>query len=107
MSIRILLIEDDRELGKALRNSLSTEGHSVVTAASLSEAKALLANQLAGQTFDLCLLDLGLPDGDGLDWLRVRRGQGFDVPVLMPMPWGPDRPAVVEATLRAVAPGPG
>ena len=32
---------------------------------------------------------------------------GVDVPVLMPMPWGPDRPAVVEATLRAVAPGPG
>jgi len=31
MSIRILLIEDDRELGRALRNTLSTEGHSVAT----------------------------------------------------------------------------
>ncbi|MFN7504846.1 MAG: response regulator [Limnobacter sp.] len=34
MSIRILLIEDDRELGKALRNSLGTEGYSVTSAAS-------------------------------------------------------------------------
>jgi len=73
MSIRILLIEDDRELGKALRNSLSTEGHSVVTAASLSEARALLDNQATGQPFDLYLLDLGLPDGDGKLFLEMAR----------------------------------
>ncbi len=73
MSIRILLIEDDRELGKALRNSLSTEGHSVVTAASLSEARALLDHQATGQPFDLYLLDLGLPDGDGKSFLEIAR----------------------------------
>jgi two-component system, OmpR family, KDP operon response regulator KdpE len=82
MSIRILLIEDDRELGKALRNTLSTEGHSVVTAASLSEAKALLANQPAGQVFDLYLLDLGLPDGDGKSFLELARRAG-NAPVIV------------------------
>ncbi|MEK9816378.1 MAG: response regulator [Limnobacter sp.] len=82
MSIRILLIEDDRELGKALRNSLSTEGHSVVTAASLSEAKALLANQPSGQAFELYLLDLGLPDGDGKSFLELARREG-NAPVIV------------------------
>lgn len=82
MSIRILLIEDDRELGKALRNSLSTEGHSVVTAASLSEAKALLANQPSSQAFDLYLLDLGLPDGDGKSFLELARREG-NAPVIV------------------------
>ena len=76
MTIRILLIEDDRELGKALRNSLGTEGYSVQTAASLSEARALLNNQAAGQGFDLYLLDLGLPDGDGKSFLELARKAG-------------------------------
>ena len=82
MSIRILLIEDDRELGKALRNSLGTEGYSVQTAASLSEARALLDNQPAGQGFDLYLLDLGLPDGDGKSFLELARKAG-SAPVIV------------------------
>jgi two-component system KDP operon response regulator KdpE len=82
MSIRILLIEDDRELGKALRNSLATEGYSVTTAASLSEARALLANQAAGHSFDLYLLDLGLPDGDGKSLLELARKAG-SAPVIV------------------------
>ena len=73
MAVRVLLIEDDRELGKALRNALSTEGHAVVSAASLSEAQALLINQSAGQPFDVFLLDLGLPDGDGKTFLELAR----------------------------------
>ena len=82
MSIRILLIEDDRELGNALRNTLITEGYSVATAASFSEAKALLANQPAGQVFDLYLLDLGLPDGDGKNFLVLARKAG-SAPVIV------------------------
>ncbi|MDP2380868.1 MAG: response regulator [Pseudohongiella sp.] len=82
MAIRILLIEDDRELGKALRNTLITEGYSVSTAASLSEAQALLANQSAGQVFDLFLLDLGLPDGDGKSFLELARKEG-STPVIV------------------------
>ncbi|MCR2746753.1 response regulator [Limnobacter parvus] len=73
MAIRILLIEDDRELGRALRSTLTTEGHAVTTAASLSEAQALMANQAAWQPFDLFLLDLGLPDGEGQEFLHLAR----------------------------------
>lgn len=73
MSIRILLIEDDRELGKALRAALTTEGHEVLTAASLSEANSILNNQEHGKPFDLFLLDLGLPDGDGQSFLNIAR----------------------------------
>lgn len=73
MAIRILLIEDDRELGRALRSTLTTEGHAVSTAASLSEAQALMANQAVGHTFDLFLLDLGLPDGEGQEFLHHAR----------------------------------
>jgi len=73
MAIRILLIEDDRELGRALRTALLTEGHTVSTAASLSEAQALMNHQVSGQAFDLFLLDLGLPDGDGREFLDLAR----------------------------------
>lgn len=73
MAIRILLIEDDRELGRALRSTLTTEGYAITTAASLSEAQVLMANQAVGQTFDLFLLDLGLPDGEGQEFLHHAR----------------------------------
>ncbi len=73
MTIRILLIEDDRELGKVLRSALTTEGHEVLSAASLSEAQSILNNQDAGRPFDLFLLDLGLPDGDGQTFLKTAR----------------------------------
>jgi two-component system, OmpR family, KDP operon response regulator KdpE len=54
----------------------------VATAASLSEARALLANQPAGQDFDLFLLDLGLPDGDGKTFLELARKAG-NAPVIV------------------------
>lgn len=73
MAIRILLIEDDRELGKALRGALTTEGHEVLSAASLSEAQSILNNQNPINPFDLFLLDLGLPDGDGQTFLTLAR----------------------------------
>ncbi|BET25881.1 winged helix family two component transcriptional regulator [Limnobacter thiooxidans] len=90
MAVRILLIEDDRELGRALRTALTTEGHAVVSAASLSEARALLANHSAiqpnnthtTQPFDLVLLDLGLPDGDGYSFLEVAR-KASHIPVIV------------------------
>jgi two-component system, OmpR family, KDP operon response regulator KdpE len=74
MRVNILLVEDDRELGQVLRNTLSTEGYFVSSAASLSEARAILVHQNSNQAFDLLLLDLGLPDGDGQSLLQeVRR----------------------------------
>jgi len=89
MSLRVLLVEDDRELRRTLRDALRVEGHEVMTAASLSEGMALL--QHAGQGtatpatdpgIDLVLLDLGLPDGEGETLLAALRRR-HALPVLV------------------------
>lgn len=77
MSLTVLLVEDDRELRATLRQSLMVEGYRVLPAASLADARALLANAASDGGVDLVLLDLGLPDGDGETLLQtLRRAQG-------------------------------
>ena len=79
--MRVLLLEDDRELCRTLRDALTMEGYAVLTAASLAEANALLAH--AREPLDLVLLDLGLPDGDGEQLLAtLRRRESLPVLVL-------------------------
>lgn len=79
MTLRVLLVEDDRELRTTLRNALAVEGYEVLTAASLSEGMALLVHAggplrgIEDAGIDLVLLDLGLPDGDGESMLAVLR----------------------------------
>ena len=66
MSLRVLLVEDDRVLRATLRDALAVEGYAVQTAASVADAAAQLAQAARGQVaIDLLLLDLGLPDGEG------------------------------------------
>lgn len=79
---RILLLEDDEALAEGLTYALGKEGFDVETASCVSEALSCL-----GQTsYELLLLDIGLPDGSGLDVLRrVRMGgatAGDGVPVM-------------------------
>jgi two-component system KDP operon response regulator KdpE len=70
MTLRVLLVEDDRALRRTLGDALAVEGWEVLTAASLAEGLALAEHARA----DLVLLDLGLPDGDGstllAEWRR-------------------------------------
>ncbi|MBO3731508.1 winged helix-turn-helix domain-containing protein [Glycomyces niveus] len=64
--MRILLVEDDRDLGPVLALGLRNEAYAVDLAATVAEAEALLCCN----DFDAACLDLGLPDGDGLALLR-------------------------------------
>jgi len=70
--MKILLIEDDLDLGNGVRIALSGQGMDVVWVRSLEDA----TRSLEHDGCDLVLLDLGLPDGDGLQLLaRLRQGR--------------------------------
>jgi two-component system KDP operon response regulator KdpE len=69
MSLRVLVVEDDREIRGLLMSVLAVEGFEMRSAVSLSEARALLQNYRP----DLVILDLGLPDGDGAELLGRMR----------------------------------
>jgi DNA-binding response OmpR family regulator len=75
---RILLVEDDEDLARGLLFNLRHEGYDCVHAATAKDGRreALRAG------VDFVLLDLALPDGDGLDILRALRERGSRVPVL-------------------------
>ncbi|WP_414896726.1 response regulator transcription factor [Rhodovulum sp. YEN HP10] len=77
--MRVLVIEDGADLAEAIRTYLSRDGHAVDLAADCAEAGLLL--DLA--QYDGIVLDLGLPDGSGLDLLRVRRRDGLRTPVVI------------------------
>ena len=77
--MRILLVEDDGLLGDGLRTGLRGDGHAVDWVTGCGAATAALATE----PFDLVVLDLGLPDGDGLDLLRRLRREGRELPVLV------------------------
>jgi two-component system KDP operon response regulator KdpE len=83
MSLTVLLVEDDRELRATLRAALEVEGYRVHAAASLADARALLAHAGQQDRIALVLLDLGLPDGDGETLLAtLRREQGTPVIII-------------------------
>jgi two-component system, OmpR family, phosphate regulon response regulator OmpR len=67
---RLLLIDDDARLSDMVGSYLRQNGYSVDTAGSLAQGRS----KLADQPFDALLLDLMLPDGDGLDFTRELRG---------------------------------
>lgn len=77
--MRILLIEDDAVLGTALRDQLVDDGHPVDWVQRLDEAQSALA----GISYDLILLDLMLPDGKGIPFLKRLRGRGDKIPVII------------------------
>jgi DNA-binding response OmpR family regulator len=77
--MHILILEDDLDLGFALQQSLRIEGHSSVWLRRIAEAPL----PAALTEFDCILLDLALPDGDGLDVVRRWRGAGVIVPLLI------------------------
>ncbi|MEH6653293.1 response regulator transcription factor [Loktanella salsilacus] len=77
--MRILLIEDDKVIGAAIREQLECDGHSVDWAMRLDAA----GDAFASAKFDLLLLDLMLPDWRGIVFLKSLRKSGSKVPVMI------------------------
>ena len=78
MSMRVLVVEDDAGIRSLMQSSLGVEGFEVQTAVSVSEARALLRHSRP----DVLLLDLGLPDGEGVELVRELR-QRDSLPILV------------------------
>ncbi|MAQ39382.1 two-component system OmpR family response regulator [Thioclava sp. ES.031] len=77
--MRILLIEDDTILGTAVRDQIASDGHSVDWVTRLDEAGA----SVRSTGYDLVLLDLMLPDGRGIGFLKSLRSRGDVTPVII------------------------
>jgi DNA-binding response OmpR family regulator len=77
--MRLLVVEDDRALGEVVRRGLVEDGHAVDLVTTLAAADQVVYVE----TYDLVLLDLGLPDGDGAEFCRQMRAAGNHTKVLM------------------------
>ena len=76
--MRLLIVEDEEELSSLIQSNLRREGYAVDVAATGEDARAALATT----RYDAVLLDLGLPDEDGLAVLRDLRSGGAATPVI-------------------------
>lgn len=77
--MRILLIEDEPALGEAVATHLKRLSHAVDWMPRLEDADAALS----AVGYEIVLLDLTLPDGNGLDFLRARRKAGDKRPIII------------------------
>ena len=75
----IFLLEDDSDLGRGIKMALTTADVEVTLGASLKEAENILRNK----TFDLLILDVNLPDGNGIDLLKAQKDVHGDVPIIL------------------------
>jgi two-component system, OmpR family, response regulator len=77
--MRLLLIEDDQMLARAIAAALLQSRYAVNVAATASHALQLARNS----DFNIAILDLGLPDRDGIELLHDIRRDGFALPILI------------------------
>jgi two-component system copper resistance phosphate regulon response regulator CusR/two-component system response regulator QseB len=77
--VKILIVEDQRRLGQFLKKSLAERAYTVTWVQTCKEAR----DTLCETSYDVIVLDLSLPDGDGLDLLKEWRKGGFNEPVLI------------------------
>ena len=75
--MKILLVEDDAALRGALEELLCREGYEVIKASNVSSARSATHSEV-----DLIMLDVGLPDGDGVSLCRQWRNEGVQTPIL-------------------------
>lgn len=77
--MRVLLVEDDNLLGQAVKEQITRDGHSTDHVTTLRDAR----RYVEAANYDLILLDLLLPDGKGIGFLRELRGSRSSVPVII------------------------
>ena len=77
--MRVLVVDDDRALREVLRRALQLGGYEI----ELAEGGAAALAQIAARAPDAVVLDIGLPDIDGLEVSRLLRAEGNRVPILM------------------------
>ena len=75
--MKILLIEDDETLSMGIEYSLKNEGHDVIVANKISSARSIESSE----SFDLILLDVTLPDGNGYEFCKEIRRKS-DIPII-------------------------
>ena len=90
-AVRVLIVDDEPPIRKLLRMGLGTQGYEILEA-----PNGRIAMELLEEKPDLVILDLGLPDMQGLDLLRQIRGRDEAVPILILSSRG-DEAAKVEA----------
>ncbi len=77
--MKILVVEDERKVASFVAQALGEQAYATRVVGSCAAARTALAES----PFDAVVLDLGLPDGDGLDLLAEWRAAGFNEPVLI------------------------
>ncbi|GHB90331.1 DNA-binding response regulator [Cerasicoccus arenae] len=77
--VKILAVEDERKIAEFIRKGLEAEGH-VVDTAKTGKQGLLWARE---QSYDAVVLDIMLPEQDGLDVLRCLRREGLNMPVVL------------------------
>lgn len=76
--IRVLVVEDDKEIRALVKSSLEVEGFEVLTAVSIGEAQRMISHAKP----ELIILDLGLPDGDGVELVHSVRKE-HNLPIII------------------------
>jgi two-component system, OmpR family, KDP operon response regulator KdpE len=94
--LRVLIVDDEPPIRRLLRMGLTAQGYQVLEA---SNGKAAL--ELVAQNPDLVILDLGLPDVQGLDLLRTMRARNEQVPIVVLSSRGDEAAKVAALDLGA------
>ena len=95
---RILVVDDENDIRELVQEILTEEGYAVDTAGNAAEARAACVAQAP----DLVLLDIWMPDTDGISLLREWQAQGLTAPVVMMSGHGTVETAVEATRLGAV-----
>src|SRR5208282_5886056 len=74
---RLLIVDDEENIGRSLRLILEREGYAVATCSSVAEGRAY------SQRADAYMIDVRLPDGSGIDLVRWLKANDVDAPIIM------------------------